>query len=504
MTALAVPLIQLDSPLAQQVSAARAAGADLIELRVDLLGDSAAIAELLEREQESRGDAPYLLTIRSAAEGGGWDGGDDERVALYERLGLLQPGYLDVEWATWQRSANLRQKIGLVAETGAEPGTRAKNRLILSWHELRETPADLAARLDPFDAPASAIRKAVFTTRDAFDGWRIADELRRRGAGAPWILLGMGEGGLLTRVLAKKFGGFLTFAALDEDSLAAPGQPTIATLRELYRWDALGPATGVYGVVGWPVAHSQSPRLHNAAMARAGIDGVYLPMPILPERERFVAFMDFLAARPELGVRGLSVTIPHKEHALQWLRERGGAISDIALRCGAVNTLQCDRGRWSGDNTDAAGALRALQGLTPGRAHVLGAGGAARAVIAALQTAGWQVRIYGRDARRTAEVARELGCEWRIWEERARTRCDLLANCTQVGMSPNEDESPYPAAALRKEMTVFDTVYQPEQTRLLRAAADCGAAVRSGLTMFRAQAALQFECWHGRAMTNEA
>jgi 3-dehydroquinate dehydratase/shikimate dehydrogenase len=200
------------------------------------------------------------------------------------------------------------------------------------------------------------------------------------------------------------------------------------------------------------------------------------------------------------------VTIPHKEHALRWLVGQGFRTSELARRCGAVNTLvrRAD-GTWEGDNTDARGALAALQsserirdhGLRGRQADVLGAGGVARAIAAALCAQGCTVIVYNRTPQRAENLARELRCSWKPWDERRQYTGDILINCTSVGLWPAVDDSPLPDEAVRPGTLVMDTVYRPAQTRLLRAAAARGCETISGAEMFLAQAAVQHELWHG-------
>jgi shikimate dehydrogenase len=209
-----------------------------------------------------------------------------------------------------------------------------------------------------------------------------------------------------------------------------------------------------------------------------------------------------------LDVGGLSVTLPHKQHALRWLAERGHQIAEPARRCGAVNTLvRTVDGGWSGANTDTAGVLAALEtipdlagdGLRGRRVDVLGAGGAARAVVAALLERGCHVTLYNRTPERAARLARQLGCTHAPWEERQRCRGSLLINCTSVGMWPEVGESPMPAENLRSAVVVMDTVYNPPETRLLREAGACGCRLVRGSAMYIGQAVCQYVLWHARS-----
>lgn len=521
------------------------AGAEIVELRVDRIEDAAAVEKLLAAPRQ----VPFILTIRSAAEGGAWDGADDERIALMERLGLLLPGFVDIELDTFERSANLRQKMALVAAslrerdcTGKLRDTvaathRPRNELILSVHDLRGTPANLRAVFDRLLASPAAIIKAAFAAADATDGLRILVELARVALQRPAIVIGMGDGGLATRILARKFGAFLSFAALDAERESAAGQISPATMRNLYRWDSIDTATQVYGVVGWPVGHSKSPHVHNHAMAHGGVNGVYVPLPVAPGYDAFARFMRQVCESPQLDIRGLSVTIPHKENAYRWLRESNAPISPLAARCGAVNTLTLrtpDKalcrtlkqplpdgrgsvlsgaprtGVWNGDNTDtlaiaallARESASATQSDARPRLLILGAGGVARAAAVAAVERGMHVIVTNRTAPRAAALAAELGCESVAWEQRGRCAANVIIQCTSVGMQPDIDATPLPDYEFHHSALVIDTIYAPPQTRLLRDAAQQACRTISGLELFALQAEAQYELWHGAPPPN--
>lgn len=510
-TLLAVPLTSSTPPLAEQVRAARAAGADVVELRVDCFEDVAAVEALLVGPRE----LPLIVTVRSAEEGGAWTGSEADRIALLERLGLLNPGFIDLEYAAWCRSANIRQKIGLVCALGrgngssvrpAAPEQRPRNQLILSYHDFSGAPADLTRVFDELLATPAGIIKVAVTAEDALDACRVLAELASRRTTRKIIALAMGPAGVATRVLARKFGAFLTFAALSPGAESAPGQPTVSELKQVYGWEAITADCQVYGVIGWPVAHSRSPHVHNAAMRADGIAGVYVPWAVQPGYAAFAAFMDYVTGHPELDIAGLSVTVPHKENARRWVEERGGHLTERARHCGAVNTLTRRGARWWGDNTDGVGAVAALEtsarirarGWRGLRVAVLGAGGAARALVAALRERNCEVTVFNRTADRARRLARELGCDWGPWNARGAWEGEVVVNCTTVGMAPAVEESPLSGSALRPEMIVLDTVYSPPDTRLLREARVRGCEVISGEELFLEQAAAQYELWHGR------
>ncbi len=508
-TRIAVPLVTATPSLAQQADAARVAGADLVELRVDQIGDIDAVERFLAGPPA----IPVILTIRTADEGGAWQNDDVERAALFTRLARHRPALIDVEHARWTANDDLRRTLAAAYRipAGQHSSTDASRdgqctRLILSHHDFARTPADVAAVFDRLARSEADVLKAVFSARDSSDAFRVLAAMRPHAATRDVIGLAMGEAGVATRVLARKFGAFLTFATVHADRASAPGQPDIATLRDLYRWDELTAAARVFGVVGWPVSHSQSPELHNAALRRAGIDAVYLPLPVAPDAAAFAAFMNLSEQGRDLHITGLSVTLPHKEDALRWVEQTGGVVTPLARRCGAANTLQRRAdGVWLADNTDVGGALDALRTTRLGRGRawhglrvaVLGAGGVARAVVAGLCEQGCEITLFNRTAERARTLADEFGCAQRAWCERGQFTGDVLINCTSVGLWPQVDASPMPAAALHNVAVVFDTIYRPPQTQLLQDAAAAGCEVVTGNTMFIRQAAAQMALWHG-------
>jgi 3-dehydroquinate dehydratase / shikimate dehydrogenase len=347
--------------------------------------------------------------------------------------------------------------------------------------------------------------------RDNLEAFEIISQRHK-----PTIALCMGEEGLASRVLARKFGALLTFAALDHDTGTAPGQPTVAQLKRLYRWDKLGPETRVFGVIGFPLGHSMSPAVHNAGFDAVGYDGVYLPMPIPAAWEHFKATVSSWLAMPSLHFRGTSVTIPHKENLLRFVREQGGEIEPLAERIGAANTLAVrEDGSLYAANTDYAAALDAVcdgmginrEDLKGMRIAVIGAGGAARAIVAGFAHYGATVVVYNRTLEKAQALVDQFdGQSGKVVAARLDKLCDsccqVFINCTPIGMHPNVDETPMPGAPTGKEgwgpgTVMFDTIYNPVQTRLLREARTAGCVTIGGAEMFVRQAAAQFKLWTG-------
>lgn len=505
--AVSVAVRQREPALA---SAARAAerGADLIEWRVDAYeGPDADLAGLVDASP-----LPCIVTCRASDEGGQGDRRNADRAALLEVLcgGARQPAYIDVELAHYHQDLSLRRRVDtLVDHPGqARPITTG---LILSTHDFRGRPADLYQRLEAMtQASACRVMKFAYRARSLRDNLEAFELLRQRTK--PMIALCMGEFGLPSRVLAGKFGGLLTFASLDAKQATAPGQPTLDDLKGLYRWDTVGPTTAVYGVIGWPVGHSLSPHLHNAAFADRGVNAVYLPMPIPPDWEHFKATVGACLADDALDFRGASVTIPHKEHLLRFVREQGGAIEPLSERIGAANTLaRGDDAALTASNTDYAAALDAVceamglarSELSTLRVAVIGAGGAARAIVAGFAEHGATVVVYNRTLERARELAEAFdGRNGKVVAARLEKLCDsccqVFINCTPVGMHPDVDATPIPddrRPAWTPGTVVFDTIYNPMQTRLLREARAAGCLTISGVEMFVRQAAAQFTQW---------
>jgi 3-dehydroquinate dehydratase/shikimate dehydrogenase len=545
--------------LASALSDAQAAkdtGADLVEFRIDEVfsgsGDQDEEKRIIRLVSDS--PLPCIVTCRPVSEGGHYDGDDMARVALLERLGTASgqgehpPRFIDVELETMARSANLRQKIKLAIDH-PEQIRDLKTSLILSTHDFRERPRDLTRRVLRMREHGEArVLKIAYRVRSVRDNLELFDLLSERDR--PMIALGMGEPGLMSRVLAPKFGGFLTFASLRPQTATAPGQPTVRELLDLYRFRSIGPATRVYGVVGWPVGHSMSPAVHNAGFEAVGWDGVYLPLPVAggEERENGGAEERKSGSEAEAGVRGedgfvsfkatvlelidyagldfcgCSVTLPHKENLVRLAREKGWEIDPLAERCGAGNTLVVERAGigagvvrarvFSSDATAAVACLSEAMGQIAGRrVAIIGAGGVARAVAAGLLEADANVVVFNRSRARGERLVTEFRAAFTKAPERivaedltalSASRCHAYVNCTPVGMKGGSapQELAVPVAQLKAceaGAVFFDTVYNPVETPMLKAAREAGFRVVDGVQMFVRQAAEQFQAWTGSA-----
>ncbi len=529
MTYLAVPIsAQTTDRAGRQIADAVSAGAEMLELRTDYLDrlDKDSVAALVAAAKSSiPASVPVIVTCRDPREGGVGDRSEALRIEVL--LAAVEAGadFIDLECVNFLQS-QIGQKIKSALSS------HPKCRLILSAHDFQGRFADIRQLCrDIHEAFPAAVAKLVYTAHhinDCFDAFDLLHENRvapppsgekdpSRGRlgymeGPDLIVLCMGQPGLISRVLARKLGGFVTFASLDEQAATAPGQLTVTTLKRLYRYDHIDAATELFGVIADPVGHSLSPAIHNACFAAQGMNRLYLPLLVQGGEAEFDQFLDNVLARPWLDFRGFSVTIPHKHSALEYAHAKGGFVEPLADKIGAVNTLILDSHsqnaaqRIRAYNTDYAGALDAVtagmgierKDLRGVPVAVIGAGGVSRAIVVGLTDGGAKVTIYNRTVERARELAAEFGGAFAGLDELPRMSAKLLINCTSIGMHPKVDATPVPAEYLKPDMTVFDTVYNPAETLLLKQAKQKGARTIDGVAMFVNQAAAQFRLFTGQ------
>ena len=433
--------------------------ADMVELRLDGVEDIDVAGALAGRAR------PVIVTCRPTWEGGRFDGSEERRQSILREALDGGADYVDVEW-----------RAGF-----ADLIARDARRVVLSSHDFQRVPDDLAAR-------ATAMRQTrAGTIKIAIPAARLTDALALLpiGADGDAVVVAMGDAGLPSRLLASRFGSRWTYAG---DAIA-PGQIPASRMLDEFRFHEIVPTTDIYGVVSNNVTHSMSPLMHNAAFRAADLDAVYLPL-------RAADFDDFLTFAAAMKVEGASVTIPFKLDAL-----RATHNADALTRAvGAANTLRRTASGWEATNTDVQGFLDPLdevyQGSLKGaRAAVLGAGGAARAVVVALLSRGVHVTIHGRRKEQAAEVGVACGAPVGEWPPPAGS-WDLLVNCTPLGGPAARTESPLPNGPFTGRM-VYDLTYGETESPLLRDARQAGCLTLDGLPMLIAQAERQFEWWTG-------
>ncbi len=438
-------------------------GADCVEARLDYLEDP-------EESTHTRWDrlrVPLIATCRGRERGGMFGGSIADEFRILDRAVDNGARFVDVDYR-FARPFDGAEVIG-------------------SFHSFEETPWDLEGLMEAVCESPVSVAKVATMVRSWGDNRRLLDLLGKSWP-KPVVVVGMGEMGQPTRIVAPLHGSALTYTSSGRRS--APGQLSLEEVRKTYRLAKLSSASRLVGVIGKPVSHSRSPELHNRAFEALGIDYVYLKFPVEDLDE-------FLANADGIGIEGFSVTIPHKVEIVKRLSR----LTAEAEQTGAVNTVFREGGGWVGDNTDVHGIRRALAGFdTQGwKVVILGTGGAARAAVAALEGAQSITLLSRRQKPGALRWSREVRLD-RL-DRIADYDCDLLINATPVGMAPGEDrclvEGPIGAAV------VFDMVYNPAETRLLQAAAGQGKRTISGKKMFLAQAGRQFEIWTGRPAPEE-
>jgi 3-dehydroquinate dehydratase/shikimate dehydrogenase len=493
MTRLCVAIFVKTAQQAKRdIAVAAESGADFVELRIDTLSDANVAHDVVQSST-----LPTIVTCRPVWEGGHSELAEADRLQVLRIAAVSDAGYVDLELASGRET--------LASFTANPRDLRAG--VVVSSHDFQGRPERLLNTVSDLNASTADVAKIVWTARTIRDNLEAFELLQNRQK--PTIALCMGEAGLISRVLAKKFGAFLTFASLEEGSGTAPGQISIRDMKRLYRWDAMNAKTKVYGVVASPVAHSMSPAIHNAAFDEMNHDGVYLPLLVNPGYESFKAFIESFVNFKGLDLAGLSITLPHKENALRYLKEKGAEVDPLAERIGAVNTIVIGE-TLKGLNTDYGAILDSITAklgfqrsdLAKYRVAVIGAGGTGRTAVAALAHYGATVVVYNRTKDRADALAAEFnGRSGKVVAASTDKLCDscchVYINATSVGMHPNVDESPFGDATpkLTPETVVFDSVYNPPRTKFLQQAEAAGAKTIGGIEMFVRQAAAQFEAW---------
>ncbi len=493
MTYLTVPIAAKDlKEAACQIKTATQAGAELLELRTDFIENlSTSLVEKLIAETKTA-NLPVIVTCRDKRQGGAIEYPAQLRVDVL--ITALKSGadFIDLEFENFSG-----QNRKTITEALSQ---NPKSRLILSSHNFKTRFDDLEQLYSQIKKSyPPAIPKLVFTANHINDCFEVFDLLHK--VKDDLITFCMGQAGLISRIIAKKLNSFITFASINDKTATAPGQLTINQFKNLYRYDSINSDTELSGIIGSPVSHSLSPNIHNACFADIGADKVYLPLLIEGGRDEFNAFMRNILERDWLHFKGFSVTIPHKQNVLDFARGNKGYIEPLAEKIGAANTLLINERRISAYNTDYAGALDAItstlkitrQDLKDMPIAVMGAGGVARAVVAGLTESKAKVTIYNRTVEKGRKLAEKFNCNFKPLEELPNIKAKLLINCTSIGMHPDIKVTPLPKSCLKKDMAVFDTVYNPVETLLLKQAKEIGAKTISGLEMFISQAAAQFK-----------
>jgi 3-dehydroquinate dehydratase/shikimate dehydrogenase len=462
-------------------------GISLVELRLDFLRRDPDVRRLISNRPTAT-----IVTARRTQDGGLWRETEEKRLQLLRSAIVAAPEFVDLE-------VDIADKIPPFGQT----------RRIISYHNLEETPENLDALHSEMLTKSPYFIKIAVNPKTVDDMFRFITFVREKNReakrlgdnGVRVIGISMGELGKATRILAKKFGMPYTYATFSQDRMIAPGMLVYKELLDLYHYDQTDADTTVYGIIGNPIGHSLSPLIHNRSFIEQKINAVYVPFPLEDD-----SVSDFINWAKEFDIKGLSVTIPHKVAVMRQLTKMDSAVEKI----GACNTLVFQDGERLGYNTDYIAAVSGIEAAAGGNfmdeksvldgknALILGAGGAGMALAYGLKKRGAIVTITDINANRANDLGKYLNCEIVDWKVRDKLKQDILVNCTPIGMHPNVDESPFEKSALRPRTIVFDAVYNPEHTLLLKSAKEKGCVVVSGVEMFVGQACLQFKLFTGQ------
>ncbi len=453
----------------------RPQSARFVEVRLDYLEDPRQGPRLFQALRRSRVQA--IATLRSKAAGGCYAGTLEEQLRLLAACGNAGAAMLDLEIESAEQAGHM-----------AVAQLRRPAHLLLSFHDYRQTPEPVGTALKRLKAFPADFYKVVTLSARHTENAALLRLNSRAGRNGKVLAFALGEIGAPTRVLSVARGAPFTYGAFSEEETVAPGQLTGRELLERYRLSRLSAKTAVYGVIGNPIAHSLSPVVHNAAFAAKRRDAVYLPF-------RVDSLQDFLEALETYRLSGISVTIPHKEamaRAADW-------VDAEAREVGAINTIVRRGGKLRGYNTDLAGIAVPLEKrlrLRGARVLVAGAGGAARAAAFAVARRGARVVVAARRPEAAAALAQQVGGQAVERSSLSTERFDAIIHATPLGMHPDTESCFFAPGELNAPL-LFETVYNPIETRLVCMARNRGLKVIAGLEMFLEQAARQFELWTG-------
>ncbi|MDR3020146.1 MAG: type I 3-dehydroquinate dehydratase [Treponema sp.] len=467
---------------------------DLVELRVDCLDSD---ERLYIRQFPELAGLPVILTIRRDIDGGYFTGGEGERVKLLAR-GLafanansrLNFAYVDIEDDL---------EVPSLEEAARTFGTR----IIRSYHNLSGVIDNIPEKLKSMQRSGDEIVKAAIVTKTTDDVHKVL-KASRTLASKEKIIVCMGHFGIYSRILAERFGSFMTYSsALSEPEVAgAPGQLDVKELAELYRFRKITRKTKVFGVAGSPLKDSISPWFFNSIFNLENTDAVYVPFPTNSINE-------LLDIAKELDVQGLSVTVPYKEAVLTGIEKCSPAVLSI----GASNTIYQQDGGWLGDNTDCTGFSSSLMTFL-GRKNfkwqkitIIGAGGVARAVAAEIHKLGGKALILNRTIYKARNIALQYNFRWGGLDnngiELMSKYNDIIIQTTSAGMEGYETEDPLEIYSFSGHEVVMDLIYTPPETPILKRAAAAGCRILNGYDMVIRQACLQYELFLKREIPNQ-
>jgi len=473
ITASIMPSSEKDAIILLEKALAKS---ELAEIRIDLI-PNLNLLEISNRFDKKR----IIVTNRKKDEGGLFEGSEYERISPLIDAMKIGFGYIDIEYSSIDSLNSLISK---------KRELKSRTNIILSYHNFENTPKNLKETLSKMGNLNPDIVKIVAYANDISDNLIIKELISSTSnQNKKLISFLMGEKGEISRVLCASWGSYTSYAPLKGVGKTAPGQIPIEILNDVYRVNSINSNFDIYGLIGNPVKESIGYYVHNKLFSYYNIDAVYLNFLV----DNIDEFMSSFKGH----FKGLCVTMPFKENIIPYL----DAIDPIASRIGAINTIKKDKDGLFGTNTDWIGAVYSIEKLSPIKGKkvlILGAGGAGKAIAFGIASKQGEIIISNRDQKKALALSKNLGAETISWEKRNDVDFDILVNATKIGMSPEENISPMEESFFAKDLsgiTVFDAVYSPIITKLLRMSKEQGANIANGLDMYIGQAMAQFELW---------
>ncbi len=448
-----------------------------MEFRLDYLSNPAAGLPKLKHFLDMHPEVTVIATCRRAVNGGKFKGSAASQLEILTKAASAGFQLVDIELQSVEilkaaALAGLKDRVGVILSFHDFKGTR---KLEDTFADMKQFPADFY--------------KVVSTATTLYDNVHMMKFLQAHSAQFEMVGLSMGEQGIISRVLGVRAGSIFTFGSATRGEETAPGQATAAELRDIYRIEMVDAATQVYGVAGDPIAHSMSPIMMNTAFRRETVNAVYLAL-------HAKTLKDLLACTNDIPIRGLSVTMPYKTTIIDALSNS----DSLTRQIGACNTVvRGQDGKLYGFNTDVGGIVAPLEqrlNLQGAKVLLVGAGGVARAAAFGLKNKGAEVFITNRTTEKAQALARQAKAKYIKKTELIKSTFDVIINATPLGMGANR-QSPLDEKELNTKY-LFDLVYVPAETRLVKMARTRNIEIIPGLEMLVQQGARQFEIWTGK------
>ena len=469
--------------------------ADVVEIRLDCLKTDQIGAAL----DQLKSNKTILLTIRPESQGGRAKYNIQDRISLWTTYAMNQQIDHKAVWIDHETDLIAKKEFLFWVDDCF---------VIRSQHDMEGVPEDLN-KLYNRTVSDDEVSKIAIQAKDITDTigiWKLLERANEEGKRI--IPIAMGEAGKWTRILGLAHGAFMTYASIETGSETAAGQITVQDMIDVFRVRELDQDTAVYGIVAGNTSYSVSPWMHNAAFKTSKLNSVFVPLQVADLDGFFTRMVSPDTREIDLNFKGFSVTNPHKQAVIPYL----DAIDEIAQKIGAVNTVKIEGGKFYGYNTDAQGFIEPLKNvygdLTGARVAVFGAGGAARACIYSLQQEDATVTLVARNERSGHGLSDEFGIEYRQPPSDKQPLAgdfDIIVNATPLGTAGQFVKfAILESVQLEGIKLVYDLVYNPAETTLIREAEAAGVPTIGGIEMLIAQGAKQFEIWTGTAAALDA